>query len=53
MFRDEELEADVVDATLGTVLKYYEDIERVRDEGLDDLVAATKHEAARITEVGR
>ena len=26
-----ELEPDVVDATLGTVLKYHEDLERVRD----------------------
>ena len=33
----EELEAGVVDATLGSVLKYHEDIERVRDAGLREL----------------
>jgi MoxR-like ATPase len=34
-----ELEADVVDATLGTVLKHHEDIELVRDGRLPKLVA--------------
>ena len=37
-----ELEAGVVDATLGTVLKYHEDIERVRDAGLRELVAEAR-----------
>ena len=37
-----ELDADVVDATLGSVLKYYEDIERVRDVGLQELVAEAR-----------
>jgi len=35
----EKLTAATVDATLGTVLKYREDQERVRTEGLDDLAA--------------
>ena len=34
-----ELDADVVDATLGTVLKHHEDIELVRDRGLPKLIA--------------
>jgi MoxR-like ATPase len=34
----EELDADVVEATLGSVLKYYEDIETVRDAAIADLV---------------
>jgi MoxR-like ATPase len=33
-----ELEAELVDATLGAVLKYHEDLERVRDRGLAELV---------------
>jgi hypothetical protein len=38
----EELEAGVVDATLGSVLKHHEDIERVRDAGLRELVARAR-----------
>jgi MoxR-like ATPase len=38
----EELEAGVVDATLGSVLKHHEDIERVRDAGLRELVSETR-----------
>ena len=38
----EELEAAVVDSTLGSVLKHHEDIERVRDAGLRDLVAQAR-----------
>jgi MoxR-like ATPase len=38
----EELEAGVVDATLGSVLKYHEDLERVRDADLARLVAGAK-----------
>ncbi len=34
-----ELDVDTVDASLGTVLKYREDQERVRSSGLDQLVA--------------
>ena len=34
-----ELDAGVVDATLGTVLKHHEDIELVRDGRLPKLVA--------------
>jgi MoxR-like ATPase len=37
-----ELEPELVDATLGTVLKYHEDIERARARGLDELVAGAK-----------
>ena len=38
----EELDAEVVDATLGSVLKYHEDVERVRDSGLRDLVGEAR-----------
>ncbi len=38
----EELEAGVVDATLGSVLKYHEDLDRVRDADLARLVAGAK-----------
>ncbi|MDX6592862.1 MAG: hypothetical protein QOJ13_2058 [Gaiellales bacterium] len=38
----EELEAGVVDATLGSVLKYHEDVERVRDAGLRELVGEAR-----------
>ena len=34
----EELDAEVVEQTLGSVLKYHEDIQRVRDQGLAALV---------------
>ena len=37
-----ELDADVVDATLGAVLKYHEDLERVRDHGLQQLLAEAR-----------
>jgi MoxR-like ATPase len=40
-----ELEAGLVDATLGAVLKYHEDLERVRDRGLAELVALANAEA--------
>ncbi|MCP3913570.1 MAG: MoxR family ATPase [Actinomycetia bacterium] len=36
----EKLTADTVDATLGTVLKYREDQDRVRNEGLENLAAS-------------
>jgi hypothetical protein len=41
----EEIDADVVEQTLGSVLKYREDIEAVRDETLVALVeeARTAH----------
>jgi MoxR-like ATPase len=38
----EELEAEVVEATLGSVLKYHEDVERVRDAGLRELVGEAR-----------
>src|SRR5206468_5793149 len=37
-----ELDAEVVEQTLGSVLKYREDIEAVRDETLADLVAQAR-----------
>ena len=43
---EEELEAGLVDATLGAVLKYHEDLARVRDRGLQDLVAEARRTAA-------
>ena len=39
---ERELDEEVVDSTLGAVLKYHEDLERVRAHGLDGLVAAAK-----------
>jgi len=42
-----ELDADVVDATLGSVLKYHEDLQRVRDHGLQQLLAEAREAAAR------
>jgi len=41
----DSLDAEVVGATLGTVLKYREDQERVRAGGLDELVAGAKARA--------
>jgi MoxR-like ATPase len=39
---EEELSANVVDATLGSVLKYHEDLEKVRDADLARLVEEAK-----------
>lgn len=36
----EQLTPELVDASLGTVLKYREDIQRVRDHGVEDIVEA-------------
>jgi MoxR-like ATPase len=38
----QELDAELVDATLGSVLKYHEDVERVRDRGLRELVGEAR-----------
>jgi MoxR-like ATPase len=38
----QELDAGVVDATLGSVLKYHEDVERVRDADLRELVGEVR-----------
>jgi MoxR-like ATPase len=43
---EHELDETLVDATLGTVLKYHEDIERIRGRGLGELVAESRREAA-------
>ncbi|HET8674110.1 MAG TPA: MoxR family ATPase [Thermoleophilaceae bacterium] len=43
----EELDEELVDATLGAVLKYHEDIERVRDHGLGKLVAHASTDGER------
>jgi MoxR-like ATPase len=43
---EHELTTILVDATLGAVLKYHEDLDRVRDRGLAELVAQCKREAA-------
>jgi MoxR-like ATPase len=43
---ERELDEEVVDSTLGAVLKYHEDLERARAHGLDGLVAAAKRGAA-------
>jgi hypothetical protein len=42
-----ELDADIVDSTLGSVLKYHEDLQRVRDHGLQQLLAEAREAAAR------
>jgi MoxR-like ATPase len=39
---ESELETDVVDATLGSVLKYHEDLDLVRDHGVADLIGAAR-----------
>jgi MoxR-like ATPase len=39
---EEELEVELVDATLGAVLKYHEDIERARGRGLAEMIAEAK-----------
>jgi MoxR-like ATPase len=39
---EDELDEELVDVTLGAVLKYREDIERVRDSGLRELIARAK-----------
>jgi MoxR-like ATPase len=43
---EHELDDALVDATLGTVLKYHEDIERVRGRGVGELVVQSSREAA-------
>ena len=43
----QEIDADVVEQTLGSVLKYREDIEEVRDETLARLVDTARATAAR------
>jgi phage terminase large subunit-like protein len=43
----QEIDADVVEQTLGSVLKYREDIEAVRDETLAQLVDTARATAAR------
>ena len=43
---EEELSASVVDATLGSVLKYHEDIDAVRDATLARLVAEARAASA-------
>jgi len=40
------LNADVIDASLGTVLKYREDLQRVRDHGLDNIAEAAAARAS-------
>jgi len=44
---ERQLEPELVDATLGTVLKYHEDLERAREHGLDELVAAARRADAQ------
>jgi MoxR-like ATPase len=39
---DDELRGETVDATLGVVLKYQEDLERVREEGVAEMIAAVR-----------
>lgn len=38
-----ELDASIVETTLGTVLKYREDQKRVSEKGLNEMVAAARH----------
>ena len=41
-----ELDPEQVEPTLGALLKYHEDVSRVRSEGIEDLVAAARRDAA-------
>ena len=43
----QELDVETVEATLGSVLKYHEDLQRVRDHGLQQLLAEAREAAAR------
>jgi MoxR-like ATPase len=43
---EHDLDPELVDATLGVVLKHHEDLDRVRKSGLSALVEEAKHEAA-------
>ncbi len=44
---EEELDEALVDATLGAVLKYHEDIERAREHGLGELIAGARGSTGR------
>ena len=46
-FESEEIDAEVVEQTLGSVLKYREDIEAVRDETLVGLIEEARTTAKR------
>jgi MoxR-like ATPase len=39
----QELDAEIVESTLGSVLKYHEDLEAIRDERLAELLAEAQH----------
>jgi MoxR-like ATPase len=45
----EELDADVVEQTLGSVLKYHEDFERVRDDAVAELIREARAAASAAT----
>jgi MoxR-like ATPase len=44
----EGLEAELVDATLGAVVKYHEDLELIRETGVSELIAASKASGASV-----
>jgi predicted phosphoribosyltransferase len=44
----EELDVEVVEQTLGSVLKYYEDFETVRDDAVAQLLREAREAAAAI-----
>jgi len=46
---ERELDAELVEATLGALLKHHDDIDRVRDLGLGELLAETRRESAKAT----
>jgi MoxR-like ATPase len=43
-----ELDADTVDATLGAVVKYHQDLDRIRETGVTQLVAGAKGAGAGV-----
>jgi MoxR-like ATPase len=44
----DELDAEAADATLGAVVKYHEDLERLREAGVAELVAGAKGSGAAV-----
>jgi hypothetical protein len=42
------LEPELVDATLGAVVKYHEDLELIREAGVTELIAASRGSGAAV-----
>ncbi|MGH2991571.1 MAG: AAA family ATPase [Solirubrobacterales bacterium] len=50
--RENELHPSLIDDTIGSLLKHYEDIDRVRERGLDELLPEARHRATGRMERG-